>query len=384
MAAIKVMLDTRYDSDHHPIVIRIAHGKKRKYLPTHYRIEEKYWNGERVIKHPDAVVINSRISDIINQAERYFAQCHTTGEAINLNMVGKGPHGASFNEYLIHRAKQYDKKEMIIVARKTRRIEKELTECFKGEMHFGGITQDLLRDYDAYLVQIGNAPNTRHGKFKFLKQFYFQAVQEGKAKDPNPFNFYKINTVPVRKEKLTIQELKVIENLQLQDGPVNDARNLFLFSYYSKGQRFENCIMVKREHIKNDRIFFKTNKGQKFISVLIHDRLRDILKQYKGKGFVFPYVTGIPEKKKDYIKLIDVCNVIVNRNLKIVSALAETKPFTFHVARHSFAYHLKKVAGNIAVIQDSLGHSNSRTTEIYLKALDDEFLDTEVSKLYGD
>lgn len=384
MAAIKIFLDNRYDTDHHPIVIRIAHGNKRKYIPTGFKIEEKYWDGKRVVKHKDASIINSRISDIISQAERYFAECHTSGKPINLNMLGTGPKGASFNDYLLHRAKQYDKKEMIVMGRKTRRIEKDLKECFNGEIYFSELTQDNLREYEAYLISQQNVDNTRHKKFKFLQQFYSQAVTDGRAEEPNPFKLYKINTKPVQKEKLTEQEIKAIEELSLQPGPVNDARNLFLFSYYCKGQRFETCITFKRDQIKNGRLHFKSNKGNKFISVLIHDRLKKILNQYKGKGFVFPYVTEIPDKKKDYIKMIDVANVNVNRNLKVVAGLAEIKPFTFHVARHSFAYHLKKIASSIGVISDSLGHSSSRTTEIYLKALDDEFLDTELKKLYGD
>lgn len=383
MAAIKVMLDTRYDNNFHPIVVRVAHGKKRRYLPTGFKIEEKYWNGERVIKHKDAVIINSRISDIISQAERYFAQCHTTGKPVNLNMIGTGPGGASFNDYLVHRAKQYDKKGMIVMARKTRTIEKEIKACFKSDVLFTDLSQDNLREYEAYLIEQGNVDNTRHKKFKFLQQFFTQAIQEEKVTGINPFKIYKINTKPVQKEKLTIEEIKAIENLPLTPGPVNDARNLFLFSYYAKGQRFENCIMLKRDQIKNGRIHFRTNKGNKFISVLLHDRLKKIIAQYKGKGFLFPYVDQIPESKKAYIKLIDVANVMVNRNLKIVAGLAEIKPFTFHVARHSFAYHLKKVATSIGVISDSLGHSSSRTTEIYLKALDDEFLDSEISKVYG-
>ena len=37
----------------------------------------------------------------------------------------------------------------------------------------------------------------------------------------------------------------------------------------------------------------------------------------------------------------------------------------------------------LKIIQDALGHSDSRTTEIYLKTLKDERLDGEMEKLYG-
>jgi integrase len=53
-----------------------------------------------------------------------------------------------------------------------------------------------------------------------------------------------------------------------------------------------------------------------------------------------------------------------------------------HLARYTFAYHLKQSTDNIFVV-DSLGHSRSTQTEAYLKALGDERLDEEMDKLYG-
>jgi integrase len=366
------------------VTVRIRHGNQTREMGTGYKVHEKNWSGSQVVKHEHAAKINARISEITNQALNNFADCQRNNKRVRLELIGKQRTSGSFCTYLAHRAEQYEKKEMLIMAVKTRRIEKEIKTCFERDVCFDDLSQDSLREYEAWLIEQGNQQNTRHKKFKFLQQFYGQAIIEGKAEQPNPFMLYKISPKPVQKEKLTREDIKAIEDLPLATGPVNDARNLFLFSYYCKGQRFETCINFKRGQIQKGRLLFKTNKGNKFISVLIHSKLQYIIDQYKDKGeFLFPYVKELPATKKGYIKMIDVCNVIVNRNLKTVAALAELKPFSFHIARHSFAYHLKKVASSIGVISDSLGHSNTRTTEIYLKALDDEFLDREVEKVYG-
>jgi integrase len=128
------------------------------------------------------------------------------------------------------------------------------------------------------------------------------------------------------------------------------------------------------------------NKGKKFGSVKIHGRLQAIIDQYPGDSeFLFPYIKELPAGKKEYIKKLDSLNVVVNRNLKIVADLAGIeKELTFHIARHTFAFHLKKKTDSIHVIKDSLGHSRSNTTEQYLQALDDEYLDKEMDKLYGE
>lgn len=378
-------LDTRRPRELYPVIVRIRHGKHTREIGTGYKIPEKNWKKNQVVGHTDAGKINKKITDLMSEARDYFDACERTKKPFRIELIGTGHQSHSFNDYLIHRAGQYLKKEMLIMETKTKRIEQDLKTCFGRDIYFDEVNQDLLRDYEAWLIERGNTNNTRHKKFKFLQQFYTQAVNDGKATDPNPFKLYKIATKPVQKEKLTLSEIKAIEDLELKLGAVNDARNLFLFSYYCKGTRFENCIMFRRSQIVKDRLVFRTNKGNKFISVQIHSRLQAIINSYPGNSeYLFPFIKEQPPDKRTYIKAIDVVNVIVNRNLKVVAALAEIKPFTFHIARHSFAFHLKKVANNIAVISDSLGHSSVRTTEIYLKALDDEFLDSELRKLYGE
>jgi len=75
---------------------------------------------------------------------------------------------------------------------------------------------------------------------------------------------------------------------------------------------------------------------------------------------------------------------MVNRDLKTIAALCNIKKnLTFHMARHTFADHLKQTSTSIHVIQDSLGHSDARTTQMYLTSLGDERLDKEMDKLYG-
>jgi integrase len=409
MPTIKPLLDTRYQSKDktYPVIVRIRHKSKVREIATGWKIQEKFWKDKEVSgKYPDAAIINSRIAEIVSQANNYFAECQLQKKNIHLELIGAQRSSYSWNEYLLHRAKQYGQKEMIIMERKVRRFDREFRvfntpfltykdlledeeagRPLRGnELYFDDLTGDLMRNFEAFLIKQGNVNNTRHKKFEFLGKFYADAVNEGKAEGPNQFKLYKIQQKPVKKEKLTEAEVKAIEDLKLKPGAVNDARNLWLFSYYCKGNRFETCITCRRDMIVNGRVIFKMNKGEKFVSVKIHSRLQVIIDQYAGDSiFLFPYIKELPAGKKEYIKKIDSLNVIVNRNLKIVADLAVIeKDLTFHIARHSFAIHLKRKTDSIHVIKDSLGHSRSSTTEQYLQALDDEHLDKEMDKLYGE
>jgi integrase/recombinase XerD len=383
---VKPYLDTRADrkDNLYPVFICLRHGPKVKYISTGYRITKDEWNKTEVKKqHPKHKVINAKIGSLISDINKYYAECSLHGRPFNIDVAGTGKVSASFNDYLQHRAQQFDSKGQIIMAQKVRRLSIELSEVF-GVLYFDQINQDALRKLETYLIMTAqNTNNTRVKKFKSLGQFYQQAVNDGRASLPNPFKSYKILSKPVKKEKLTVEEIQKIAELQLQDGPVNNARNLFLFSYYCKGMRFENCITVRRNEIKNDRINFRSNKGNKFISVKMHSKLTAIISNY-ATDFIFPYIDHIPKDKKEYIKKIDVLNAVVNKNLKVVAALAGIKiHLTFHVARHSFASHLMHHTDSMHVIKESLGHSDYRTTEVYLKSLGDEAIDKDMDKLYG-
>lgn len=408
MPTVKVMLDKRYKSkdNTHQILIRIRNGKDIRDIGTGYKVQEKDWKGDQVAgKHPDARIINSHIEHVVAEAKQYLAECKLHKKTIRLDLIGKKQGSHSWVDYLLYRAKQYHKKGMLRTEHKVNRAAKEfvvfnnpnitfkqLFEDEKAGRKFPGapvfmddINNDFLRNYEGFLVGLGNDNNTRRKKFKNLRTWYQDAIKDGKASEPNPFKEYSIPQKPVRKAKLTYAEVQAIEQLELKPGPVNDARNLWLFSYYCKGNRFETCVTTRRSAIRNGRIYFKMNKGEKYISVKIHSRLQAIINHYPNGEFLFPYIKEIPTDIKEYQTLIESRNVVVNRNLKILAGLAGiTSELSFHIARHTLAFHLKMKTDNIHVIKEALGHSKTSTTEQYLQGLDDEFIDKEMDKLYGE
>lgn len=387
MATIKVFLNTRYKSKDgtYPIVIRIIDKEKIYYHGIGYRVKEDQFKDGQVKKHEHAILINSVINAKLNQARNYIAESKIRSKPIVFEHIFLHNQSFSFIEYLQHRAKQYFDKGQVSMDFKVRRYAKELSKCF-GELYFDQINQDHLRTLESYLIKNGNAANTRAKKFSWLRMFYDNAVTDGKATGINPFKSYRIALEPVKKEKLTLANIKALEEIELNDGPINDARNLFLFSYYCKGQRFETCVTLLLEDIRGDRIFFRSNKGKKYLSVLVHSKLRRLLDQYKSHTqFLFPFIKVIETDPLKYRSQIGTQNFIVNRNLKKLAELCHIKiPMSMHIARHSVAFHLKQKSVEIGAIKDILGQSNTRTTEIYLQSLDDEALDSEMRKLYGD
>lgn len=388
MSTVNPILRTAYKSKDgtYPIVIRVIDGRNQKLFPVGYKIPEKFWAQEKVSsKHPQATLINSVIASKEAEIRRYLADCQLHGKPIHLDLIGTGRASYSFTDYLRHRARQYEQAGKIIMKRKLYRYVDELLSLDGREIYFEEVNLDLLRRLEQKQVDNGNVENTRHKKFKLMSEFYSHAMAEGKAPAPNPFKAYKIAAKPVKKDKLSGEQIAAIEGLKLKPGPIADARDLFLFSFYTKGQRFEVCVTLRRDQVRAGRIFFRTNKGNDHISVKIHARLQAIIDRFiDGGELLFPFLKSIPQDPEEYINAIGSLNTTFNKNLKIVASLAGIPiPVSFHLARHAFAWQLKQVSDNVNVIQDALGHSDQRTTQIYLKALEDERLDGEMEKLYG-
>lgn len=56
-------------------------------------------------------------------------------------------------------------------------------------------------------------------------------------------------------------------------------------------------------------------------------------------------------------------------------------PCIFHVARHTYATVLKRSGVNIGIISESLGHSDLKTTQIYLDSFENSEIDAAMKNL---
>jgi integrase/recombinase XerD len=106
-------------------------------------------------------------------------------------------------------------------------------------------------------------------------------------------------------------------------------------------------------------INIKGAKGKKDRNILLSEKLlvvlRDYFKQYKPNMWLFEGQFG---EKYSENSLQEVLKSALQKS-KIC------KPVTLHWLRHSFATHLLERGTDLRYIQELLGHSSSKTTEIY-------------------
>jgi integrase len=418
MISAKIVLDTRYKSKSnlYPIVIRVRNGDQLRHVQTGHKLPLTAWSGHEVKKsYPGANSINLDIAAKLADMREKIAEAIRL-KITDMDRIVKGTPEVPkmlFSDYILLRANYYQEAKKIKHATKLRHYVLSMQECFSETMPPAyytdeqrrafystlpvpfELTMDDMRKLFAYM-QKRNKPNTIVFKFNKLSQLFNNAIKEKRTNAENVFEQFKPQGQKVKKHKLTVEELAKVEALQLPDGIINDSRNLFLFAYYCKGMRFEDCLRFKKKYIINDRLVFEDiRKGHKEITVKIHRRLQLLIDQYINNNtpYLFPMLkkelaldrgekqTEATEKER--LKKVSSQNVIVNRNLVVVMELAGIKKkIRMHESRHTFAKHMKDQKKAVGVISQALGHGSEAVTQLYLDSLDDEIIDKDVNDIY--
>lgn len=156
---------------------------------------------------------------------------------------------------------------------------------------------------------------------------------------------------------LSKEEVKMILNAL---GNIKHKAMLSLI--YSCGLRCGELLRLKPEHIDSKRsiIIIKQSKGRKDriapLSLKIIDLLRDYYTAFKPTLFLF--------EGRDKGEPYDVRSLQQVLKLSLAKT-GITKPVSLHWLRHSYATHLLENGTDLRYIQEILGHSSSKTTEIY-------------------
>lgn len=99
---------------------------------------------------------------------------------------------------------------------------------------------------------------------------------------------------------------------------------------------------------------------------------------------------GLVTEQPQYYVVICIFSIWKNTETMLISnglrliffcLLFLAQPITFHVARHTYATVLKKAGVNIALISESLGHSDLSTTQIYLDSFENTQLKAAMKNL---
>lgn len=165
-----------------------------------------------------------------------------------------------------------------------------------------------------------------------------------------------------RREKLLPNVLSKAEVKAILEAHSNIKHRAMLSLIYSCGLRRSELIALTPNDIDSQRqiVFVRQAKGKKDrivpLSPKILTLLREYYRYYRPKKWLFEGI--VPGNSYDERSLGQVLK-------RAVDKAGISKPVSLHWLRHSYATHLLESGTDLRYIQEILGHSSSRTTEIY-------------------
>ena len=234
----------------------------------------------------------------------------------------------------------------------------------------------IMEDYESYLRKNGLTLNTISFYMKRLRAIYNKALEQYRLKDRKPFAHSFTKNTPTAKRALTAENIHQIVAATTVTEEEALARDLFLFSFYTRGMSFVDIAFLEKGSIKDGQLIYKRKKTGKELRVAWRPCMQEIADRHPsldGKhllGIVNQNVVTDVRKQYHYRQ----CRV--NKALqKFTRRIGIPMKVTMYCARHSWATIAKEKNIPISVISDSMGHNSEKITRIYLKSINDDVID---------
>ena len=340
-------------------------NQRKVYFRTNLYLKPEHWNSRnaQVDNHPQAHDLNSMLFEFVLHLQAIELSLWKRGIPVTLSLLKDAikkdkPVNVTFPVFARTYVQESDRKRS---TKENLLTTVTVLQEFRPGIDFKDITYTFLRDFEVHLKEKGNSVNTIAKHLRQLRTLVNEAINQGYIpSDAYPFRKYKIKQEKGRKEFLTPDELKRLENLDV-DKKLRHVLDAFLFCCYT-GLRFSDFCQLSPAN------FIKINgkRWLHFTSVKTGVELRLPLHLlFEGKALA---VLERYDIITDFAKIGP--NSEANKYLAQLAALARIrKHITYHTARHTCATLLVHQGVPITTVQKLLGHTSVRTTEVYSEVL---------------
>lgn len=244
------------------------------------------------------------------------------------------------------------------------------------EIMLDEMNMETVEAYEAYLKRARLSLNTVSFYMRILRAVYNRAVEKGLATQRFPFRHVYTGIEKTMKRAIPQPVIRQIKDKELLAGSSIDyARDMFLFSFYTRGMSFVDMAYLEKRDLHNGILTYRRKKTGQQLSIKWEHCMQEIIEKYPPNPteHLLPIITSTDEDERmQYRSAL----ALVNRKLKALSVLVRSPhPLSMYVARHSWASIAKSKNIPLSVISEGMGHDSEATTRIYLASLDTAVID---------
>lgn len=267
------------------------------------------------------------------------------------------------------------------------------------QLQFCQLDEMLVARFEKFLMQDNLSVNTAIFYLSKLRTVYNKAVRQGFApKGINPFCNTSFH--PERTRKLAVNDSvlrKVAAVKFTNQDELMMARDLFMFSFYTRGMSFVDMAYLRQSDIQGDVIRYRRRKTGQLFAVRIVPAVRVIIDRYREmcSPWVLPillcrkpdrelipleYHGDTVEERQEFDRLLHKRyrysrSHFLRHLRRLAKRLGLERNLTFNMARHTWASRARRQDISVAVISEGLGHTSEKTTRIYLEELEARRID---------
>ena len=418
MTSIKVKFrPSTVDGKEGGLYFQIIHNRVVRQLNTDYRVFAEEWDAES-----ESVIVNgnrsnlllgiqerlvwdvARLEKVVHSLETERRRFTADDVITMFHKLTKESSLFTFMHGVIAQLKQLGKV----------RTSETYTATLKSFMAFrdeqdvplDGISSDMMLMYEAHLKARGVRMNTISFYMRNLRAVYNRAVEKGLTQPNNPFRHVYTGVDKTVKRAIPIKAIKALKELDLSMKPSLDfARDMFLFSFYTRGMSFVDIAYLKKTDLQNGILTYRRRKTGQELSIKWEKCMAEIIAKYPENktDYLLPIIKEegngrnsvshqaclngrvvTDEGKANERRQYDNTLHLVNYRLKELSTMLKLqRPLTMYVARHSWASAAKSKNVPLSVISEGMGHDSEATTQIYLASLETSVVDKANKMILG-
>ena len=386
MATIKVKLRPSSVSGRAgTIFYQVTHRRATQQITTNIRLQPNEWDATKekvVISIEDRSFIQNRIDSDIALLKRIVKDLDNSGVTYSVGDIVKRFKSPECHvlvlDFMQNQIRLMRNANRLGTALNYEKTMKNFAEFLGGvNLPFSAMTEQLIADYNAFLVQRGMVRNSISFYMRIMRAVYNKAVRQKLVEQSHPFTEVYTGIDRTRKRAVSESVISQLYKLKLAEGtPLALARDIFIFSYCTRGMAFVDIAYLKKENIQNGVICYARRKTGQLLSVRIEPSIQRIIDRYSSalSPYVFPILTSTDTKLA-----YEEYQVAINNHNRLLRRLSKMLPIgcklTSYTSRHSWATAARNHNVPISVISAGMGHTSEQTTQIYLTMLENSVID---------
>ena len=363
----------------------MTHRRATQQITTNIRLQPNEWDALRklvAVSVADKSIIKNRIDSDTALLKRIVKDLENSGVNYSVGDIVKRYKSPECHvlvlDFMQNQIRLLRNANRLGTALNYEKTMKNFTEFLGGvNLPFSAMTEQLIADYNAFLVQRGMVRNSISFYMRIMRAVYNKAVRQKLVEQSHPFTEVYTGIDRTRKRAVSESIISQLYKLKLTEGtPLALARDIFIFSYFTRGMAFVDIAYLKKENIQNGVICYARRKTGQLLSVRIEPSIQRIIDRYSSalSPYVFPILTST-ETNQAY----EEYQVAINNHNRLLRRLSKMLPagckLTSYTSRHSWATAARNHNVPISVISAGMGHASEQTTQIYLTMLENSVID---------